>query len=609
MNQSARRILPHVCTLVLAVFLFAAPPAQATIHYEISLAQQGQHRFSVKMVIPNAEPGTVVAMPAWNALYQVRDFAYRVRDVQATAVADDAQPSPVRFELTKLDKQTWRVGELAGQPSGQPSGAPGKNLEIAYTIEWNDPGPFDSQLNDHDAFINFAEVLMYEPTRRAEDVDVKIADLPEGWKTIAELPAGNSANSYAAASYDKLVDAPLEAGKFEEFEFDNGGAHFRVVMDAKSWNKSHLEDSLRRITGYEMRLMDGPPFKEYTFFFHIGPYPEAGGGGMEHSNGTAIAGGTVESVIQVASHEFFHAWNVKRIRPQTLEPVDYTREQYSRALWFAEGVTSTYSSYALVRTGIWSKDEFYQDLAQQIQFLQSRPARLWQSVEESSLDTWFDKYDAYAAPDRSISYYNKGQILGVLLDIAIREATDNHKSLDDVLRRLNDEYAKQGKFYNDSEGIRSVVEEVAGKPFHDFFDAYISGTKEIPYSDFLFEAGLALNTKTVKRADYGFTPIRAAEGVAVESVDLGSAAEAAGLRSGDVILQINGHPVMESRGGLFGGSAGDTITLHVNREGHETDISYVLGAREIRQYSIQEIAGANDRQRRIRDGILHGTTD
>ena len=137
----------------------------------------------------------------------------------------------------------------------------------------------------------------------------------------------------------------------------------------------------------------------------------------------------------IAAHEFFHAWNVKRIRPQSLEPVDYTKEQYSRALWFAEGVTSTYGSFALERSGIWTKDKWYTDLAQQVCELQSRPARKWQSVEESSLDTWFDKYDAYNLADRSISYYNKGQLIGDMLDLAIREATDNHKSLDDVLAK------------------------------------------------------------------------------------------------------------------------------------------------------------------------------
>jgi predicted metalloprotease with PDZ domain len=194
---------------------------------------------------------------------------------------------------------------------------------------------------------------------------------------------------------------------------------------------------------------------------------------------------------------------VKRIRPQALEPVDYSKEQYTRALWFAEGVTSTYAAYALERTKLQTKDQFYQGLASQITTLESRPAHLWQSAEEASLDTWFDKYDMYNRPDRSISYYNKGQILGVLLDIAIRDATDNRKSLDDVMRRMNDEYARQGKFYNESEGILTVVEEVAGKSFEDFFRRYVAGAEEIPYDDFFSIAGLALKNDAVATAALG----------------------------------------------------------------------------------------------------------
>jgi len=197
-------------------------------------------------------------------------------------------------------------------------------------------------------------------------------------------------------------------------------------------------------------------------------------------------------LLELPAHEFFHAWNVKRIRPRTLEPVDYAKEQYTRALWFAEGVTSTYGAYTLERTHLWSKDEFYRDVASQITELESRPAHKWQSAEDSSLDAWLEKYDDYNLPARSISYYNKGQILGVMLDLAIRDATDNRKSLDDVIRRMNDEYAKQHKFYDDSEGIRAAVEEVAGTSFEDFFRRYVNGVDEIPFEKFLDMAGLQL---------------------------------------------------------------------------------------------------------------------
>lgn len=496
-DGGAKRML-RIWALVAGMFLgVAAQPASATIAYRVSLANPDQHLFHVDMMIPVNGKEVVTSLPAWNALYQVRDFSYRVRSVSAVCAASTGVPLAVRW----LDKDTWRVS-LTGacQPGDHNS------FEIRYSIEWNDSGPFNSQLNDHHAFMNLAEILMYVPERRAEDTSVTFENLPAGWRTAAELAPGDASNTYTAASYDTLVDAPVEAGEFDEFKFMESGGRFRVVVDATSWKKQMLEGALERITSYELRLMGGPPPfdlppREYTFFFHIDPYEDQGGGGMEHRNSTAIAATSVEAAVAIAAHEFFHVWNVKRIRPLTLEPVDYTKEQYTRALWFAEGVTSCYASFTLERTGLWSKKQFYDDLALQIGELQSRPAHTWQSAEDSSLDAWLEKYDAYNVPDRSISYYNKGQILGVLLDLAIRDATNNRKSLDDVLRSMNDEYARKGKFYDDSNGIRAVVEEVAGKSFEDFFERYVSGTTEIPYNDFLAVAGLELNANAADLAD------------------------------------------------------------------------------------------------------------
>jgi predicted metalloprotease with PDZ domain len=489
-SRAVSRAFPFiVCVAAFFVALIAPPPALATIAYRVSLAHPDDHRFQVTMTVPVAGKEAVVALPAWNGLYRVRDFSYRVRDVAGVCPGLTAVP----LQTLKLDKQTWRIS-LNGpcQPGDHNS------FELHYSVEWNELGPFNSQLDARHAFVNLAEILMYVPDRRSEGVSVQFADLPEGWRTAAELESAHADNAYGASSYDTLVDAPVEAGKFEQFEFVESTGHFRVIVDANKWNKGLLEESLHRITKYELQLMGGPPFdppsREYTFFFHISPDGDVDGGGMEHRNSNAISATSMEEAIAVAAHEFFHVWNVKRIRPQALEPVDYTKEQYTRALWFAEGVTSTYAAYTLERSGLWSKSQFYIDLATQIGRLQARPARRWQSVEESSLDAWFEGYGAYNEPDRSISYYNKGQILGVLLDLAIRDATDNHKSLDDVLRRMNAEYAQQGKFYDESAGILSVVNEVAGRNFDDFFRRYVSGTDEIPYNDFLSIAGLELKS-------------------------------------------------------------------------------------------------------------------
>ncbi len=271
--KSAQRI-------VLAVLLlFFARPAAATISYHISLKNPEQHLFHISMEIPAGtavDQEIIVALPAWNALYQVRDFSYRVRDVEARSAKSPSLTLPVQL----LDKQTWKIS----LPGAGPRAA-----TVDYSIEWDDAGPFNSQLNQHHAFVNFAEVLMYIPSRRAEETLVQFEDVPDGWRVAAELPSGTPANSFVAASYDKLADAPVEVGKFSEFGFDQSGAHFRVVVDGKEWHREKLESILQDITKYEIHLMGGAPFREYTFFFHFGPYPEVGGGGMEHSNCTAIS--------------------------------------------------------------------------------------------------------------------------------------------------------------------------------------------------------------------------------------------------------------------------------------------------------------------------------
>jgi predicted metalloprotease with PDZ domain len=316
----------------------------------------------------------------------------------------------------------------------------------------------------------------------------------------------------------------------------------------------------------------------------------------------------------VSAHEFFHAWNVKRIRPQALEPVDYTKEMYTRALWFAEGVTSTYGSYTLERSGLWTKDQFYADLAAQIGELDSRPAHRWQSVEESSLDAWLEGYDEYRRPERSISYYNKGQIAGDMLDLAIRDATDNHKSLDDVLRRMNEIYAKQGRFYDDSQGVQTTAEEVAGTNFRDFFRSYVAGTADIPYDKFFSVAGLELKVERRAAPDLGFWAsghsLGSSAQVLVTQVAPGSTAEAAGLKKGDALLALNGRPLPRYLPAwLREQKPGETITLRVRRDGSDLDLTFTLTAIDLNKFTLVEIPGATEKQKRIREGWLKGRTD
>jgi len=411
-----------------------------------------------------------------------------------------------------------------------------------------------------------------------------------------------------AKSYDALADAPIEISNFKEFSVPGVPVDIRAVVHGEEWSQRKIEGDLSRICNYELKLMDGAPFDHYLFILHIGK--GAGGGGMEHANSTAIGIPSDEYLSGVAAHEFFHLWNVKRIRPATLEPVDFTKEQYTRALWFAEGVTSTYGAYTLVRSGIWNKERFYEDLGEQISGLESRPANRWQSAEQSSLDAWLEKYSLYNAPDESVSYYAKGQILGDLLDILIRDRTNNEKSLDDVLRAMNTDFAKAGKTYRDSLDIRLEAEKVAGGSFEEFFRDYVAAPGPLPYQQILGLAGLELRTVEHKRAVLGFSVERDSGGtVTVRAVDDASPAAEAGLRSGEVIVNWNGGDVPRSlERWVRERQPGEIVKVRIRREEKEQSLQFKLGEEKEVLYQVSEDSHAGEKAKHIREGLLHGVT-
>jgi len=546
------------------------------------------------MTIPDVTDEVIVRMPAWNALYQVRDFSSHVQQVEAFA-------GPKKAFIEKTNKQTWRVKGTG-------------TIKIAYATYWDEAGPFASQLNSEHAFINPAMILLYVPERRSENVKLSFPNLPDNWKAATatsggpETAGGARAYVFEAPSYEELADGPIEVGKFDEFQLTGILAEIRVVVHGESWRKKQVEEDLRRICRYELKLMDGAPFGRYTFILHFGK--GAGGGGMEHSESTAIGAYSDEYLPNVAAHEFFHLWNVKRIRPASLYPVDDTKEQYTRALWFAEGVTNTYASYTLVRSGIWSKEQFYGDLSEQITELEGRPANRWQSAEQSSLDAWLEKYPLYTQPEYSVSYYTKGQVLGDLLDILIRERTGNGKSLDDVLRSLNMNFAKQGKTYRDSLDVELAAESVAGGSFEEFFAKYVAGADPFPYQQILGLAGLTLRTVEQRRPSLGFFVEHEANGPFVMGqVDPEGLAAVAGLRTGDVILSWNGGEVPKRADRwLQEQKAGDLLKLRVRREDKEIAIEFRLGEIKETLYLVGEDAHAGEKARHIREGILRGET-
>jgi predicted metalloprotease with PDZ domain len=566
-----------------------------TVRYAVSLARAADHLVEVQMEIAPGAPTRDIQLPVWNALYQVRDFAQYVTWVRAKAASGDT------LQVRQLDKTTWRVN---GAEHG---------VRVEYEIVADQGGPYGAQLNSAHAFLNLAEILMYVPDLRRSSVSVRFTDVPANWRTATAL-ASRSANEFSASNYDRLVDGPVEIGFFKDAAFDVDSTHVRVVIDADpaDYDMAKIVPMVKSIVKAEISWMDDRPMDHYLFIYH---FPRgAGEGGMEHAYSTAIdldariLRSKPEYLADVTAHEFFHLWNVKRIRPQSLEPIDYTRENYTSALWFSEGVTSTVAPYMLLRAGLMDEPQYLKELGDAIGALQHRPAHLTQSAEESSLDAWLEKYPYYFAPQRSISYYNKGEILGVMLDLQVREISHGQACLRDVFHWMNEHYAKRGKFFPDSEGVRQSAESVSHGDLHWFFQKYVAGTQEIPYDDFFKTVGLRLDQVKTIVADPAFRVVRSFDGpLTVLSVQAGSAAAQAGLTAGDYVLELNGDPVRRSlQEQLSGMKPGEQIHVKTRNGAGDHDLVWTLGSREEVEFELKDVDNVTPQQRARRTAWLAG---
>jgi predicted metalloprotease with PDZ domain len=590
------RIL-FVWTLLASLLATAQSPQStslpASIHYIVSLANRSEHLVRVRILLGPGPSERDLQLPVWNALYQIRDFSDYVNWV--TAKTANGQGLSIR----KVDKATWHL-----------SGT-GQGVEVEYEILSDQSGPFGTQLNAQHAFFNLAEILMYPVDGRSSPTEVSFTDLPAGWHIATALAV--SCGGFTAENYDHLVDAPVEIGAFQESDFDEGGGHYRVVVDAdpSDYDMRKVVAMLRRLVSSATIWMEDRPFQTYIFFYH---FPRgAPGNGMEHANGTAIdlsaqtLAANPDALAGLTGHEFFHLWNVKRIRPQSLEPVDYTRENYTRALWFSEGTTTTAANIILLRAGLLDEKRYLKSIAGEIGELERRPAHRTQSVEESSLDAWLEKYDYYRLPTRSISYYNKGNLLGVLLDLQVREASHGSASLRDILVWMNDHYARKGEFFPDTDGVRQAAEAVSHSDLGWFFQKYVAGTDEIPWDDFFKTVGLHLEKRASSIADLGFVATRNFDAaLVVSSVTPGGGADLAGLSVGDSILEING----QSANGVPKHSAevrpGETIKLHVRNSGGERELHWKLASRQELDFELNNLDNITQEQRARRAAWLKG---
>jgi predicted metalloprotease with PDZ domain len=578
-----------------------SPQPQPT-EYFVSLADPSKHLAHVSIRLPQGSGIRTLDMPVWNALYQVRNFAANIEDVHA----QDAAGAPAIALNTKTSE--WEIT------------APPGCVVVSYDIHLDSPGPFGSSLSADHGFFNWAMVLMYSPLSRWQPLSIRLLDVPSAWAmrdlhVLGAAPPGKVEQAVGTAhNYDELVDSPVELGMFQHSDFQQDGATYHVVVDgdAADYDMARLDVVLEKITHAEVDWMQDRPYDEYTFLYH---FPRGhGAGGMEHAYGTAIDVNAdhlrmdLMPVANVTAHEFFHLWNVKRIRPQSLEPIDYQRENDTRALWFSEGVTSTVGDLMLARSGLIGETEYLQRVADEITELQRRPAHRWQSAEESSLDAWFEGNAFYRSPERSISYYNKGEILGVLLDLRIRQLTNGGKSLRDLLQWMDEHYARHQRFFPDSAGIEQAAETITGQSFDQFFYDYVAGVKEIPYDAFFQFAGLHLILNTFQVATTGFTTTtNLGAQPEVIQVEPNSDAQRAGIALGDRITTVNGKPTDASLDAeLSRLQPGSTIHIQLESRRGKRELDLRLGVREEKAYEFQDLPAVTAEQRAHRSAWIHG---
>ena len=583
--------------VLLAVLLSLAPLClaqnESKLDYTVTLADADHHRVHVSMTYDPENGGTQVQLPVWNALYQVRDFAKNVLAVRAS------DPSGVQLPTKQVDKTTWEFRPHPGW------------VTLDYDIVLDEAGPFGAQFNPHHAFFNLAEVLMYPVNGRELPIALRFQQMPPNWKLAMALPSlsipaavagGPAGHLLHAANYDRLVDSPCELGQFAESDFEQDGAKYRVVIDADpaDYDADKIVSSLKKITAAETAWMQDRPLDHYVFIYHFPRGPA--GGGMEHAYSTAIDDSAsdlknLKSLESTSAHEFFHLWNVKRIRPQSLEPIDYTRENYTRALWFSEGVTSTVADLVLLKAGLLQPAEYFERLSSAITTLQSRPAHLTQSAEESSLELWLEKYPNYHAPDRSVSYYNKGEILGILLDLKIRQDSHGRYSLQDLFQNLNRDYAKQGKFFPDSDGVRGEAEKLTGTNLQGFFADYVAGTSELPYEQQFASVGLTLERQSRTVADPGFTAARNFTPPLVVQNVYGAQGRSAGLQEGDQIIALDGRSTGRNLERQLGGmKPGTKVRLTIQNRTERKDIELTLGETAVTAYVLRDVAQPSSEQ-------------
>ncbi len=606
MKYRALRIF--VCVMCLAPVWATVSSAAPQVSYELSMPKPSSHLFDVVMRIEGVEtPNIQVAMPAWSpGAYIIGNYEKNVQEFTAS----DGAGKALAYE--KTDKQTWKISRgtdgkviVNYKYYGGPS-ASGRGMGFSMT-----------QLDATHASFTGTSLFMYlvgnSPYPANGSIRLKI-DAPSGWRIYSPMRKTADPGVFEAPNYDTFVDAPTEVSpEAKEYSFEVDGVVHHIVFHGEgNYDPQRITSDLKQMVTTEVSLFGKPPYSDYTFFFHLRPGAR-GSGGLEHLNSTSISAAgylftnpaEYRRFLFVCAHEFFHLWNVKRIRPQILGPFDYTREQNTRDLYVSEGMTSYWAGLLLKRSGLWTRKDYFDYLSQQISALQNNPGRHLMSAEMSSWETW-NRSDN--APNNTIDYYNKGELLGCLIDLELRSRTQNRRSLDDVFRYLLATYGLPNPGFDDKTGFLKAVELIAQEggaadpSFQSFFDQYVRGVAEIPWNQFLNHAGLELEEKRDKPTPYlGFTFRTADNQMTISTITAGSPAWDAGLDINDVLLAWNGQKIDPA---LFNDrlkemKIGDVIIFTLFHGERLLTVPVRIGQEEKVAYSIKEMSGASPEQQKI----------
>ncbi|HYP00074.1 MAG TPA: PDZ domain-containing protein [Pyrinomonadaceae bacterium] len=613
----------------------AASPAQNApeISYTVSMPEPHTHLLQVEMRVRAAGEGRLPAqldllMPVWTpGSYLVREYARHVQDFAAAEASGGGNNKSLAWR--KINKNTWRVE----------TGGAAREVRTSYSVYANELTVRTNELHDRHAFWNNGATLMYVDGQLGAPSTVRVVPFGD-WKIATGLPAvPGQRNTFRAENFDVLYDSPFLVSDFKTLSFEVRGVPHRIVIDGEgNYDPERMRREVQKIVEASVELMGDVPYRDYTFMLMLHP---SAGGGLEHLNSTALIWrrhafrpeASWDDFLSLVAHEYFHLWNVKRIRPDALGPFDYTGENYTRLLWVAEGITSYYENIISRRAGIISDKDYLTTIANAIRGLQNTPGRLEQSIEEASFDAWIKYY----RPDENtlnsaISYYDKGAIVGLLLDLEIRRRSAGAKSLDDVMRYLYIEHAKKNRNYT-PEDFQRAAEQMAGASLEDFFRRYVRGREELDYNAAFAAVGLQLQTTAAAAAAATATPADASRPAApteapkpaaqrayfganlrqdgdrlvVSSVPAGSPAYNQGITFGDQIVALDGLRVNSTtfNARLEEKKPGDEARVTVFRLDELRTFTIKLGGRAEENYRIVPLAQQTPEQRRLFDGWLY----